>query len=70
MNHHRRLFQSWLKSRKPVFFICFLKLRKKKGVTNILDIEIFIVSLYDLAGHIKIQQSLETKTGMSNFLRW
>lgn len=30
------------------FFICFLKLRKKKkGVTNILDSEIFIVSLYD-----------------------
>lgn len=30
-----------------IFFICFLKLRKKKGVTNILDIEVFIVSLYD-----------------------
>lgn len=36
MNHHRRLFQSWLKSRKPGFFICFLKLRKKKKKESLI----------------------------------
>lgn len=36
-----------IKITQASIFYFFLKLRKKKGVTNILDIEIFIVSLYD-----------------------
>lgn len=46
MNHHRRLFQSWLKSRKPVFFICFLKLRKKKKESLIFWILKSLLYLY------------------------